>query len=55
MSEERTPAQQIDDFLRGSRDRKEGLDHKEGQSRDYDRGYACGYELEQIRTARTGG
>lgn len=46
-----TQQQQINDFIRGQEDCKEGKPHK-SQSEDYDRGYACQYELEQIKSAR---
>ena len=36
------------EFLRGQRDCKDGVEHKAGQHRDYDRGFASQYEAEQI-------
>lgn len=45
--------QQIDDFLNGQADCHRGLPHKPGQSKDYDRGYAAQYELEQMNNERT--
>lgn len=44
---------QFDDFIRGQQDCSQGLPHQPGQGRDYDRGYACQYELEQINNERT--
>jgi len=42
--------EQIDskEFFRGQRDCENGVAHKEGQSKSYDRGYAAQYELEQV-------
>jgi len=45
--------QQIDDFLNDQADCHRGLPHKPGQSKDYDRGYAAQYELEQMNNERT--
>ena len=39
------------EFKRGSLDCMVGIDHKEGQSEAYDRGYAARYELEQKQGA----
>jgi hypothetical protein len=38
------------EFLRGQIDCQNGVDHKPGQSPDYDRGYATQYEWEQVQT-----
>jgi hypothetical protein len=40
-------------FMRGERDCKEGVPHKEGQSYEYDEGYAFEYMREQVETARS--
>lgn len=37
-----------DDFLQGQRDCQEGVPHKAGHSKDYDRGYMTEYEREQV-------
>lgn len=39
-----------DEFLRGQRDCRNGIAHTEGHTEDYNRGYAAGYELEQIKS-----
>ena len=39
-----------DEFLHGQRDCRKGVEHTEGHTKDYDRGYAAQYELEQIKT-----
>ncbi len=41
----------IDDFMRGQRDCKDGKEHKAGNSESYDSGYSAQYELEQLRGA----
>ena len=41
------------EWLSGANDVKEGNEHQEGQSEDYDRGYAKQYEFEQIKDAKT--
>lgn len=43
----------IEDFIQGQQDCREGKPHEEGRSKDYDRGYQCEYELEQIRSEVT--
>lgn len=35
------------EFIRGMKDCADGIEHKEGQSTDYDRGYQAQYEHEQ--------
>ena len=35
-------------FLRGEKDCLDGVAHKDGKGRDYDRGYAARYEMEQL-------
>ena len=42
--------QQITDFLKGQRDCEQGVEHKAGQSKFYDRGYSVQYEMEQVLT-----
>ena len=42
------PIKSADDFLQGQRDCQDGVPHKQGMSSDYDRGYACEYESEQV-------
>ena len=37
-------------FLRGQADCRDGMPHKEGMGEAYDRGYACQYESEQVRS-----
>ena len=44
---------QLDDFVRGEEDRKKGIPHKEGQSREYDAGYGEQYSKEQVDDKRT--
>jgi len=39
-----------DDFLRGQRDCKAGIEHKD-QGEGYNRGYATQYEAEQVQDA----
>ena len=39
-----------DEYLRGQRDCKDGKPHKAGQSKDYNDGYGCQYEAEQMLT-----
>jgi len=34
-------------FLQGQKDCQDGKPHEAGKGVDYDRGYACQYELEQ--------
>ena len=46
-----SPAQQIEDFVQGQRDCKNGVEHKTGKSREYDAGYALQYEIEQRAAA----
>lgn len=41
------------EFMRGQKDCRDGLPHREGQSESYDRGYAAQYQLEQVLDART--
>ena len=41
------------EFIRGQKDCKNGLPHRENQSESYDRGYAAQYQLEQVLDART--
>jgi len=43
----------IDEFLRGQRDCKEGLEHKAGEPEYYDRGYSYQYFIEQQQTQKT--
>jgi len=38
-----------DDFLQGQIDCMQGIEHKEGMSDSYNRGYAVQYEVEQMR------
>ena len=38
------------DFIAGQQDCIKGIEHKAGDSTDYDRGYSTQYELEQIKT-----
>jgi hypothetical protein len=40
----------IDDYLRGQRDCKDGMDARVGQSSNYYNGYAIQYEAEQMLT-----
>lgn len=42
------------EFLNGVRACKNGNDHTEGESLDFDRGYSHQYEKEQIRTNESG-
>ena len=42
---------EANDYLRGMKDCQDGLDHKGGQSQDYDRGYNTQYQKEQNLTA----
>lgn len=42
-----TEQQAIEEFLRGQADCKNGVAHMPNQSKDYDRGYAAQYQLEQ--------
>lgn len=42
-----------DDFLQGQIDCIQGIEHKEGMSDSYNRGYAAQYELEQVKDALT--
>lgn len=37
-----------DDFLQGQRDCQAGIPHAPNRSTDYDRGYQCEYEREQV-------
>jgi len=39
----------IDDFLQGQIDCMQGIEHKEGMSDSYNRGYTAQYEVEQMR------
>ena len=39
------------DFMRGQRDCQKGVEHKPGQSEDYDRGYRAEYEWQEVKTA----
>jgi len=51
MSEARDiAALDADEFLRGQRDCRDGIPHREGQSDSYNRGYATEYEREQVMT-----
>jgi len=43
----------LNDFVRGETDCKAGIPHKEGQSREYDKGYGFEYMREQTETARS--
>jgi hypothetical protein len=43
----------IDEFLRGQRDCKDGIEHKSGGSEFYDRGYSYQYFIEQQQSERT--
>lgn len=36
------------DFLDGQSDCRNGVEHKSGMSKDYDRGYAAEYQAEQV-------
>lgn len=36
------------EFLRGQKDCRDGVGHKDGQHPDYDRGYRAEYEIEQL-------
>lgn len=49
-----SPQQKIEDFLKGQRDCKEGVEHKAGMSDRYNAGYSYEYEMEQMKTERTG-
>ena len=37
----------LDDFIKGQRDCRDGVEHKAGKSKAYDNGYAFQYEMEQ--------
>ena len=39
-----------DEFLDGQRDCKNGVEHKPGRSEEYNNGYGCQYEAEQLMT-----
>lgn len=41
------------EFIEGQQDCREGKLHEEGKSEDYNRGYRCEYELEQIKAEVT--
>lgn len=43
----------IEDFFLGSRDAKNGIEHKPGMSESYDRGYATQKEAEAIEDEKT--
>jgi len=40
---------QAGEFLRGQIDCRDGVEHRPGQSSDYDRGYSTQYEWEQVK------
>ena len=40
----------LDEFLEGARGCREGVQHKSGKSKDYDRGYSAQYQHEQNLT-----
>ena len=42
---------EANDYLRGMSDCQAGVEHKEGQGQDYDRGYSTQYQQEQNLTA----
>jgi len=44
--------QQLNDFIRGEEDCKNGVPHKSGQSREYDEGYGFQYQKEQREGAK---
>ena len=44
---------QISDFLRGKRDCQEGMPHKPGEAREYDRGYDIEYFRQESMTAHS--
>lgn len=48
-----TPKQQIDEFLAGVQDAKDGIRHTSGKGENYDRGYSAQYGLDQIKNERT--
>ena len=41
------------EFMRGQKDCKNGVPHREGQTESYDRGYSTQHQMEQILNART--
>lgn len=43
----------INEFIDGQRDCKEGVPHKPGMGESYDTGYGVQYELEQIHNEMT--
>ena len=47
------PMQKITDFIAGQKDCRDGDPHQQGQSEDYDKGYAFQYEIEQISGERS--
>ena len=38
-----SPKQAIEDFLQGQKDCSQGIPHKDGKSKNYDRGYSYEY------------
>lgn len=44
------PIKSPDAFLQGQRDCQAGIPHESGKGADYDRGYACQYERDQVAT-----
>lgn len=48
-----TAMNNTDEFLRGQRDCKAGIEHKPGQPEFYDRGYSYQYFIEQQQSERT--
>jgi len=44
----------VHEFIKGQRDCRDGIAHKDGRGESYDRGYSAQYELEQINGAMNG-
>lgn len=42
------------EFLRGQKDCRDGVEHKDGQHPDYDRGYRAEYEFGEVMAVLTG-